>query len=656
VTTDSSQPPIWLARLCVGWAAFLLFAVQPLAGQHLLPHFGGGPGVWTACLLFFQAWMLAGYAAAQGLARLNERRQLGAWVGLLIVALMALPVVPRMGAVAGPPTLAVLAALALGVGLPSLVLAMASPLAQSWMSRHTDAPYGLFAWSNAGSLLALALFPFVLEPLAPRAALVEAWGWGLGGFVLLAIALALKTRRRGSTFKGEERPRWRVGWMLWPAVAVAALMTVSRNLGQEIAPGPFTWVAPLAVYLSTFIISFGRPGWYSRPVMAVLLPVGWTAIFWLALPGGEQPITAHLAAQLFILFITGWICHAELHRLRPVTAGLTSFYTSLAAGGVLGGLAVAGISPLVFERFWENLLVPIAAGVMFGWACYADGARQLARRWAVALLALVLAWTGLAFLHLQRHRPLMGEVIARKRNFFGVLAVVERINGGHRERLMLHGATVHGLEIDDGPALGYHGPGSGVGLALAALRTRGPLRIGVVGLGTGTMAAQARTGDSLRFYEINPAVTAMARAHFHYLKNHPVSHGDARVSLAEEPARDYDLLVMDAFQGGTVPVHLLTLEAFREYRRHLEPRGVLAVNISNRRLRLAPIINSAARELGLATRVIENQAEVKGERDSRWILLISPGEVADALAAQPVTGTTPPPWTDDHASLFRVWR
>jgi spermidine synthase len=234
--------------------------------------------------------------------------------------------------------------------------------------------------------------------------------------------------------------------------------------------------------------------------------------------------------------------------------------------------------------------------------------------------------------------------------------VVERINGGHRERLMLHGATVHGLEIDDGPALGYHGPGSGVGLALAALRARGPLHIGVVGLGPGTMAAHARAGDTLRFYEINPAVTAMARAHFHYLKGHPVIPGDARLALAAEAPRRYDLLVMDAFQGGTVPVHLLTLEAFREYRRHLKSRSVLAVNISNRRLHLAPIVNGAARELGWATRVIEHQAEAPGERDSRWILLTSAGEVANALAAQPVTVTAPPPWTDDHASLFRVWR
>ena len=305
MTDEEPNWLIWLARLCMGWAAFLLFTLQPMAGQYLLPSYGGGPGVWTACLLFFQVWVLLGYAAAQGLALLDERLQLGIWVVLLISALIALPVVPRIGFIDSPPTLSVLISLSLGVGLPVLVLAMASPLVQSWMSRFTNAPYGLFAWSNAGSLLALSLFPFVFEPLAPRIALVHAWGWGLGGFAVLAVILAIKARNHPVAFREKSQSNWRAGWVLWPAVAVATLMIVSRNLGQEITPGPFTWVAPLVVYLSTFITSFGWPKWYSRVVVAFLLPVAWTAVFWLALPGGEWSLALHLAAQLFVLFVVG---------------------------------------------------------------------------------------------------------------------------------------------------------------------------------------------------------------------------------------------------------------------------------------------------------------------------------------------------------------
>ena len=212
--------------------------------------------------------------------------------------------------------------------------------------------------------------------------------------------------------------------------------------------------------------------------MAFLLPVAWTAVFWLALPGGEWSLALYLAAQLFVLFVVGWTCHAELYRLRPELEGLTSFYTSLAAGGVVGGLAVTVIAPLVFDRYWENLLVHIAAGGLFGWTCFAGDARRLARRWTMALFALMLVWTGLGLLHLQREKPLLVQVIARERNFFGVLSVLERQSDGRRERLMLHGETVHGLEASDGPALCYYGLQSGVGRALEGLRIRGTLHIG----------------------------------------------------------------------------------------------------------------------------------------------------------------------------------
>ena len=654
VTTKS--PQVWLARLCVGWGAFLLFALQPLAGQQLLPTFGGGPGVWTVCLLFFQAWVLAGYAAVQGLVRLNDRVQLGVWVVLLATALLSLPAVPQM--MDGPPTVAVLGALLLGVGLPALVLAMASPLMQHRMGRFSAAPYGLFAWSNAGSLLALGLFPFVLEPLAARAWLISAWGWGLVGFAMLTLVLMNITRTDGDEDCSADddgdnvETAWSWRWILFPAVAVAFMMTASRNLSQELAPGPFTWVPPLAVFLLTFVLSFGKPGWYSRGVMAVMLPIGWTAVFWLELPGITMPVGAHMVAQLLLLLLTGWMCHGELYRLRPAVVRLPFYYTNLAAGGVLGGLAVTVVAPLLFERFWEDLLVHLAAAILFVWTCHCDGNRRLARRWAMGLLLLLVGWLGLTFLHLQLHRPPMGEVLARARNFFGVVTVVQRADG---ERLMLHGSTVHGLEIDGEPALGYHGPGSGVSMALAALRPRGSLHVGVVGLGTGTMAAHARLGDTMRFYEINPIVTALARTHFHYLGDRPVVVGDARLELAGEAPREYDLLVMDAFNGGTVPVHLLTLEAFGGYRRHLKVDGVLAVNISNPRLDLAPVVAAAARELGWAARVVENRTEKVGERDSLWVLLTGDESMANAIGAETVVSSDAP-WTDDHASLLRVWK
>ena len=663
--------------LAIFTSAFLLFGVQPLAGRYALPWYGGTPGVWTACMLFFQVALLGGYAYAHGLAsRLTPRTQARVHLGLLAVAVVVLgartlwegsPVAP------GPqwrpagtelPVLRLLAMLAATIGLPFFVLSTTGPLLQSWfaLARPGRSPYSLYALSNVGSLLALLGYPFLVEPWVGRGA--QAWGWG-AGFVLFAVACAVCAVDvlRNASVEGPvpglaaglpvevggasdaPRPSLRVTltWLGLSACASVLLLATTNQLSQDVAAGPFLWVLPLALYLLTFILAFSRESFYSRALCSVLLIASGAGVAHAQTVGPHISLVLQLAAYSTALFAGCMVCHGELYRLRPSPRHLSAFYLWVSAGGVLGGLFVSIVATALFRAYWEY---PLSLGLcclvsLVGMArqppeeTWSLRVRRVLRGVMLVIVALNLVLT------LGRE---LGRARFSARNFFGVVRVMEQYADDPEAHLysLRHGAITHGWqyvapERRRRPTT-YFTRESGLGLAITEQRRLREavglppgLRVGVLGLGVGTSAALLEAEDSGRFYEINPVVISLAEGEggfFSFLQDSAakvaVVEGDARISLEQELERGepqgFDLLALDTFSSDAIPVHLLTQEAVALYRQHLAPHGVLALHISNVHLDLVPVTLAHARALGLhATFVFHDTTD--GALRSNWMLL-----------------------------------
>jgi spermidine synthase len=690
------KKPDLLTSLTIFVSAFLLFQIQPLFAKFILPWFGGSQSVWTTCLLFFQAFLLAGYAYAHvATSRLPPRSQAVLHVVLLLAALAFLPIIPDPRWIPGQgqaPTWRILALLARYLGLPYLMLSATSPLLQKWsvLSRPEASPYRLYALSNAGSLLALATFPFVFEPAMSRQAQARFWQWGFGLFVLASILNGWRSWRRPPVAvvpppKKTKAPRAedivlppkvlsKVLWFVLPACGSTLLLAITNKLCQDVASVPFLWVLPLSFYLLTFILCFDRPGWYKR---------GWSTLLLVPLLGLLviilfQELRIHwpwqAAAYLGVLFVGCLVCHGELSRLRPAPRYLTSFYLLLSAGGAAGGLFVAVVAPLAFRSYaeleWSLML--LAALVVYVHAREKTGWKVLGRPrpvWPLLLVGALALGTALA----AHNRREARNTAYQSRNFYGVLRLVEIEKGTPFHALKLkHGSINHGLQFLK-PARAstpttYYDEKSGVGLALGYLARPGGRHVGVVGLGTGTLAAYGRPGDTFRFYEINPEVRRLAETKFTFLRSSnarvEVILGDGRLSLEREPPQEFDLIVLDAFSSDAIPVHLLTREAFSVYLGHLKTKGLVAVHISNRHLNLFPVVLGASLNFRLAMTYIDRPEDPKQPwfLSSKWILL---GRDTDFLKWEPIRAavSVAPPnsadpvfWTDDHTSLAKIMK
>jgi hypothetical protein len=672
--------------------AFLLFQVQPLLGSYILPWFGGAAGVWTACLLFFQAVLLAGYLYAHLLSRLSVRRQVLVHLGLLTASLALLPITPGPAwkpDAAGFPVLRILALLSVCVGGPFLLLSTTGPLFQSWFSRERPgaSPYRLYALSNAASLLGLLTYPFLVQPRMDREMQTVAWSWAYGLFVAVSIVCGWRLLARGtgpadlSPAPGnaaDTGPRFRLLWIALPACAVILLLGITNRVTTDMAAVPFLWVLPLVVYLLTFILTFDRDGWYSRRVFAPLLGAVLLANTFLVPLVVTPGWTAQFLIAAATLFVCGMVCHGELVRLKPSPRRLTAFYLSLAAGGAAGGVFVAVIAPAVFPGFWEVPLGLIACLLLFLTALHRDPASPLAggrRPKAWQAIAVGVGILGPA---------LLGEVLIalwnsdlEVRTFYSVLQVrVKDAGTPEGRKIMTHGNTVHGLQFLSperrGWATAYYGPESGAALAVEnhPRRGSGPLRIGVIGLGAGTLAAWVHAGDTVRFYEIDPEVETLARREFTFLESCPgsveVVIGDGRISLEREATagrEPLDILAVDAFAEGSVPVHLLTRECLELYERSLAPDGILAVHVSNKYLRLGRVVRGAAEALGKrASQVVSRADPAHGRHPTHWVLVADPRHpVWDAPAVRNAVtpwseGGAPVVWTDRFSSLLQILR
>ena len=656
----------------VSVGAVLLFLVQPMAARALLPWFGGSAAVWTTCQLFFQVLLLGGYAWTHGIvARLAPRRQVLAQLALVLFAGLCLiftaawwggPVIP--GAALRPPDSTfpisrLLLTLLLSVGVPYFALATTGPLLQAWALNTqvtTGSVYRLYAVSNAGSLLGLLLYPFLLEPIATLRTQGFVWS---AGFAAWAVGLTFAGKGvsgaapRTPEASTERRPL--LSWLALSSGPVVLLLAVTNHLTQEVAPIPFLWVFPLVVYLLSFIVTFESDRWYRRALVLPSLAVLCLAVAGLRSVEHDLPLPLRIVLYVLFLFVACVASHGELARTRPAEVGLTGFYAAMATGGALGGIFVGLLAPFLFSGFYE-----LELGVVFllGAVTLRQTSRGVIRAaWPLITVVATLLLIGV----LEQRRG----VLASRRDFFGVVRVALSGDGDDETNLLMHGRTVHGAQQRfhrEAPTT-YYAPESGIG-ALLTLPREAPRRVGVIGLGIGTLAAYGRVGDVFRFYEISPAVISYAEGEggsFTFLSDSKakveVALGDARTTLEREAPQAFDVLVLDAFSSDSVPVHLLTREAMALYLTHLAPGGVLAFHLSNRSLELVPVAARVGKELHLEAAVIRADAKSNWALPSRWLLL---ARTRDSFAGLTLSDAHPPSdsplWTDDFSSLWSAVR
>jgi hypothetical protein len=668
-------------------SAFLLFQVQPMMGRFVLPWFGGGPAVWTNCLLFFQAFLLAGYAYAHWLgSRPSLRLQASIHVALLAISLLLLPIIPRPDiwkpASSSDPSGRILLLLTVTIGAPYLLLSSTGPLLQRWfaLSQPDRSPWRLYALSNFGSFLALFSYPFVLEPYLRLH--TQAWIWSAlyAAFAILCGWTAWSLRKLAliplaSHAESEPTARptiWTVLFWLGLAMCGATLLLATTNqISQEIAVVPFLWVAPLSIYLLTFILAFEHPRWYRRSFFAVAAGIFGPAACAVQVAAIGLSARIQIGIYLLTLFVICMVVHGELARSRPSPRYLTAFYLAIAAGGALGGVFVALIAPNIFNEFTEYP-IGLAAGCLLGfigWLWSGALKQWTSKNFAIRIPLMALLVGGATSVVAIVTND--SAALATTRNFYGILRVKESIDSNGALRTLTHGTIRHGFQylrgLKSAWPTSYYGPHSGAGIAMTALDKPGR-RVAVIGLGTGTMAAWGRDGDTFRFYEINPAVENIANTWFTYLKNSKarteVVLGDARVQMESELAvghsHDFDVIVVDAFSSDAIPLHLLTAECGDTYRQRLAPGGLLLLHVSNRLLNLEPVARGLARHLGWKAATFESGDEVEtGESTATWVLITDNAEFLLLPAmSQKVTWTgkkrTPIIWTDDFASLWHV--
>jgi len=688
-------------------SAFLLFQIQPMMGKFILPWFGGTPAVWSTLMLFFEILLTGGYAYAYWLiGRVKARWQPLVHIGLIALAVLLLvlfsflwqsPITPDAAWKPNnlnPPILDIFRLLIVSVGLPYFILAANGPLMQAWFSRLF--PQGsytrLYALSNAGSLLGLLAYPILIEPLLSLR--LQGWTWAISFllFGLLASWIALRSGRTPSpSAEGEDRSQPNIDtasitdrpssalialWVILSATASLFLLSVTNQITQEVAVIPFLWVLPLALYLLSFILTFSGERGYQRGLYSILFILSTALTLFVMLNATVLHVYWQILAYCLLLFATCMLCHGELYLLRPSADHLTMFYLMVSIGGALGGIFVNLIAPLIFNGYWEFFV-----GLAMGIAILLTILRRNRSQNLAARARFVLTTFGLVTVMLAVLSTFFSGALFVQRNFYGVIRVRRALVGNppQQANLMSHGITVHGLQFlsevkgPDVPTT-YYVPGSGVGLAILnhpRYIQHQPMRVGLLGLGIGTLVNYARPGDLYRLYEINPVVIDLAAGvgdYFSFLSDSKadiqVVEGDARLSLEREleegNPQNFDVLVLDTFSSDSIPVHLVTKEAFALYLAHLAPDGIIAAHITNLHLDLQPVFWQLAKYYGLSMARINYAGDSHGGYVSHWILLtrdpallVIPA-IRDRSIDLSAYTTHIKLWTDDYSNLFQI--
>lgn len=712
--------------LAVFLGAFLIFQVQPLMGKYILPWFGGAPAVWTTCMLFFQAMLFAGYCYAHfSVSRLTRSQQGLLHGGLLLATLVLLPIIPssdwKLVDAEQTPTLRILLLLLTAVGGPYLILSATAPLLQSWYhAAGGKSPFRLYALSNIGSLLALVSYPIAIETNFNSATQAMVWSGTYAGYALLCGWCALQWKKRAgqpaedltsepssADFDATEGSPKTAGsepaiqaistlqvilWLCLSACGSLMLLATTNELCQDVAPIPFLWVLPLALYLLTFVICFEHERWYHRDFWGVCLIVGviGACVVHLSKANVQSiPISVLIFVYAFVLFVTCMTCHGELTKLKPHASQLTLFYLAVSLGGVLGGLFVALVAPAVFDRFHEFPLGIILTCVLaVATRRFEDASATGKDPWRAVLipatsLSILAAISAVCLTVATGPNETLLEA---RRNFYGTLRVtrMDVDEPQKASRSLAHGSTVHGKQYEaeekKGIATTYYSRGTGVAYAVESHPIRengGKLNVGVIGLGCGTLSSYMSEGESLTYFEIDRTVLEMADKYFTFNQdarrrgaNISVDIGDGRLLLQRKSdageSYQFDLLVVDAFSSDAIPVHLLTQQCFELYWQHVKPNGILAIHISNRHLDLSPVVRTLAARFEKSAVLFQNALLRDARREhgqaSDWVLVTSNDEFMekakqdDAYSPWKQDTFTQILWTDSFSNLLQVLR
>ncbi len=729
ISLNNAQPvrrALFVATILAG--SFLLFLIQPMVARMALPRLGGAPNVWNSAMLVYQALLLGGYAYAHLLGRFALRRQAAVHLSLLALAALTLPIsIANLAPPApGSEALWVPWLFAFSIGPVFFLVSAQAPLMQRWFAAHPKAgePWALYAASNLGSFAGLIAYPLLAEPLAPLRWQSLGWSLGYGLLVLLVASAAAARWAVGSSNEAvtsakvaQSVPPGRIlTWLILAAVPSGLMLSTTTHLTTDLFAMPLLWVIPLGLYLFSFVFAFADSRRAAKAISFVtpllMLLAGGVAMA----SRGESGLVP-VFASIALLFAVCVALHSRLYELRPGTDQLTLFYLVMSAGGALGGLFTALIAPLLFDWAWEHPLLVFAAAALlplprwFDWRRMPGLEPQMARigmlvligfaelltwqlwdnQWdpdaatlrmlltgGIALIGMLLIpwrWAYLALLAMLMLARGGDDTIKtslegqRSRSYFGIYTI--RDYPDQHLRMLAHGTTLHGVQSTlpamRNTPISYYGPGTGAGIVLENTQKLygAAARIGVVGLGTGTLACHAKPGEQWRFYEIDPAVLAFStRGDFTYMADcapgAQVLIGDARLELAKAAPASLDVLAIDAFSSDAIPLHLLTSEAFEVYLRALQDDGLLVIHISNRFIELEPVLAAAARRHGLVAEVRDdNPADRVLFTPSSWVVLArSPARLAQVKALAPgsrfgqLMPPAPNPWTDDHASIL----
>lgn len=678
--------PVLTSMVLLG--SFLSFGMEPLIGRLVVPYYGGSVHVWTTCMMTFQGLLLLGYAYAHLVApRIGAAHLL-----LLLLPFVQWPLGFSSAVAPDAPIVALVMALMRSVALPFAVLTTTAVVAQSWWARsvleESDEPWWLYGASNLGSLAALIGYPLLIEPFVGLSAQARGWSALYVVYALLAASAWMLLRPSAAALarpvKAAGARSAHVG--LWSALAAAPsalLLATTNQVAHEVGSFPLVWVVPLALYLGSFIVAFrDREGALVRASRSWILMVAAQVVMFAAFRGQASLLV--LAASLVPFTLLCVASHRLLYELRPEVDQLTSFYLWVAFGGWIGGTVVTLGAPTLLPGLYEPFLACAGVALALGSASRRAGPRWRAWGEDVAVARRYAAYGAvlLAIALVDRSAILHGNVREWSRNFYGTYRIedIAATSGSPASRRMLHGGTVHGLELlegDAGHSGAYYYPGSPLSQVIAA-RREGPARVGVIGLGAGAMAWTVDADDALVYYEIDSDTEVLARRWFTFLESAKVPVevrlGDARLSLHEERERGeapYDVLVVDAFSGDGIPMHLATLEAWQVYLRRLAGDGILAMHVSNRYYDLRPVLAKLA-EVTRLHGVYAHGNPSDGNRDGKAYDVDLPSEVVafspDPQRLQPLlakgwrplaegVGSLPEhPWTDDFASVLTALR
>ena len=673
---------IFVLTSMVFLGAFLLFGMEPLVGRLLTPLLGGAAHVWLICLMFYQAMLFAGYFYAHLFAR-----KLGAWhLAILFLPLIILPFDIQHLPDSGSPIGQLLSVLLAHASLPFIVLSTTAVVAQVWLSESNLGkdydPYPLYAASNAGSFAALFGYSFLIEPLMGLR--IQSLSWTATYLVYMALVCAswfmLATREKVATQASEKRQSALalsisrsvyLKWILLSALPSAFLLAVTNLIILEIGSFPLTWTIPLALYLLSFIVTFsargGTPGFLTRLWPEILI-----STLLLYFHGSAHWQISIITLILFLVICL--IAHGTLYETRPTSGYLTHFYLAIAFGGWVGGAAVSLIAPMLFSGLYEYPILLVLFAAVFFW-CRHRHFKEILPDFSlfgflrIVLIVLIMTQAGRVIYHSQ-------DVRFQHRNFYGTYRVVDiplSSDAARGIRTLMHGSTLHGAQWLDGDErtspLSYYYRGGAISQAFSAVPS--PRKIAVVGLGTGAVAAYADEHDLVTFYEIDPDIEPVARRWFTYLEDSKaiqrVVVGDGRLSMQKDRSEHpkYNLVLIDAFTGDGIPVHLLTREAIGIYMANLAEGGLLLFHVSNRYYELRPLIKAVAREMTLygALNVPVAKDRLRPEQiDTRCVVL-----TGNRGSLQPLleTGwvplgeddlTTMEPWTDDYNNILEPLR